>query len=102
MGGLVGSLVNGLFVEAKCLFFWTDMPTTARAMAGMYVLKLISPFFSLTTILILVLEGFFLLPLAWEKADLGPKVMPQISIIKTKIGIAWEAIPRAKHVKKGD
>merc|ERR1719258_711826 len=99
---LVGAVVNGIFKEAKCLFFWTDMVTTGRAMAGLYVLKLISPFFSLTTILILVLEGFFLLPLAWEKADLGPKVMPQIKIIKTRLFAAWEAIPRASHVKKGD
>jgi hypothetical protein len=102
LAALVGSLTNGLFKEAKCLFFWTDMATTGRAMAGMYVLKLISPFFSLTTILILVLEGFFLLPLAWEKADLGPKVMPQIAIIKKQLFAAWEAIPRASHVKKGD
>jgi hypothetical protein len=97
---LVGSLVNGLFKEAKCLFFWTDMATTGRAMAGMYVLKLISPFFSLTTILILVLEGFFLVPFAWQKADLGPKVLPHLTLMKKKAEAAWLAIPRASHVKK--
>jgi uncharacterized protein YjeT (DUF2065 family) len=97
---LVGTLVNGLFKEAKCLFFWTDMATTGRAAAGMYLLKLISPFFSLTTILILVLEGFFLVPLAWQKADLGPKVLPHMTQLKTKAEAAWLAIPRASHVKK--
>jgi uncharacterized membrane protein len=92
--------VNGLFKEAKCLFFWTDMPTTGRAMAGLYVLKLISPFFSMTTILILVLEGFFLVPFAWQKADLGPKVMPHLEKAKTQAYAAWLAIPRASYVKK--
>jgi hypothetical protein len=100
LAAIVGSIVNGLFKEAKCLFFWTDTTTTVRAMAGMYVLKLISPFFSLTTILFLVLEGVFLIPFAWTKADLGPKVMPHIKTFKMKAEAAWLAIPRASHVKK--
>ena len=74
LAALVGSIVNGFYREAKCLFFWTDMATTGRAMAGLYALKLISPLFSVTTILIVVLEGIFLVPFAWQKADLGPKV----------------------------
>jgi hypothetical protein len=95
-----GEIVNGFFKEAKCLFFWTDMATTGRAMAGLYVLKLISPFFSLTTILILGLECFFLIPFTWAKADLGKKVMPHISKAKIAAEAAWLAIPRASYVKK--
>jgi uncharacterized membrane protein len=100
LAALVGSIVNGIFKEAKCLFFWTDMATTGRAMAGLYALKLISPLFSLTTILIVVLEGFFLVPFAWQKADLGPKVTPHMEKAKKAAEAAWLAIPRASHVKK--
>jgi uncharacterized membrane protein len=100
LAALVGSFVNGFFKEAKCLFFWTDYPTTARAMAGLYVLKLISPIFSMTTILIFALEAFFVFPFAWEKANLGPTVTPHIETAKKAAITAWLAIPRASNVKK--
>jgi hypothetical protein len=93
-------MINFTFTEGKRLFFWQDSMTTGRAAVALYVLKLFSPFFSLTTLLILALEGLFLLPLAWEKAQLGPKVMPKVEMAKEKAKVMWQLIPRASHVKK--
>jgi hypothetical protein len=92
--------INAIFAEGKRLFFWQDYMTTCYALMAMYVLKIITPFFSLTTLLILALEGLFLLPVGWEKAQVGEKVMPHVEDMKKKAALAWEKIPRASHVKK--
>ena len=35
---------------------------------------------------------------AWQKADLGPKVVPHMEKAKKAAEAAWLAIPRASHV----
>jgi len=96
----ISAMINAIFLEGKALFFWTDAMIATRAGLALYVLKFISPFFSLTTLLLVSLEAVFLLPLAWTKADLGPKVTPHLEMAKKNLEKAWLAIPRASHVKK--
>jgi len=92
--------INMVFLEGKNLFFWSDGTLALRAGIALYVLKFLSPILSLTALLIIALEGVFLLPLVWEKANLSKTVTPQLELAKEKAKIAWDAIPRASHVKK--
>lgn len=96
------TVINTVFLEGKSLFFWSDGTLALRAGLALYVLKFLSPILSLTALLIIALEGLFLLPLVWEKANLSKTVTPQLEMAKEKMKVAWDAIPRASHVKKGD
>jgi hypothetical protein len=97
---LLSVAINAMFREGKSLFFWTDALTATRAGVALYVLKFISPVVSVTTLVLIGMESMFLLPLVWQKAQLGPKVTPHLALAKAKLQTAWDAIPRAKNVKK--
>merc|ERR1711964_413317 len=56
--------VNEVFLGLKKLFFWSDFSMTVRALFALYGLKLLAYVVSAETLVILVLEGAFIVPLS--------------------------------------